>query len=351
MNIETKRMGGHIVESKQIDQNGIPVGIVKGYIATWDVDRGNDKFLPGAFLEHLQELKNIDRAVRLKDHHGRTVGKFPIETVREDQRGLYGEGEINLEVQQGKELFSLVRQKALTDFSVGYSPDEVEFRNDTRIILKSKVYEGSVVDEPMNLAANITEIKRVNPRGNLPKQFADREKRWEAARANTRVKQWADATEEPNKKFQKAFLWWDSDNEENFTAYKLQIADIVDGALKIVPRAVFAVRAVLSGARGGVDIPESDQAKIKKIVNTLYQEMDLEAPFTKEEPKAFSKTEIKGLSRSIYESTIQNCKLSRDAASYVTSLSYPAIGTPEADDNGEVLKELLYSLKQVKRGL
>lgn len=153
------------VEKKQsFDTNGIPVGIVKGYIATWDLDRGDwsglkDRFVRGAFRESLADMKARNRNIRFKDHHGRTVGNFPINTVFEDDRGLFGEGHLNLDVQQGKEAYSLALQKSLTDFSIGFSAEEFTIDDDIRTITKATVWEGSIVDEPMNPAAQITEVK------------------------------------------------------------------------------------------------------------------------------------------------------------------------------------------------
>jgi len=157
--------GGPITDTKTIQRNGVPVGTVSGYIATYDVDRGDwsgikDKFLPGAFAESIERHKKTDRQIRLKDMHGRTIGGFPIDTVREDSTGLFGIGEINLEVQQGKEAFSLARQKVLTDFSIGWEMiSEPVISEGVRHIAKAEVWEGSVVDEPMNPFANILDVK------------------------------------------------------------------------------------------------------------------------------------------------------------------------------------------------
>ncbi len=49
--------------------------------------------------------------------------------------------------------------------------------------------------------------------------------------------------------------------------------DVIDGELKIVPRAIFAVAGVLSGARGGLKIPEEDKQAIRKRVEGFYVSM------------------------------------------------------------------------------
>ena len=161
---EVKFLGGRITEVKQEERNGVRVGIIEGYIATWDVDEGDffgvkDQFKKGAFMESILEHMQRKRQVRLKDHHGRTVGGFPIEFVKEDERGLFGVGEINLEVQQGMEVYMLAKQGVLVDFSIGFSAQEAERDDDIRTITKAIIWEGSVVDEPMNRAAQITQVK------------------------------------------------------------------------------------------------------------------------------------------------------------------------------------------------
>lgn len=167
MNIKSMYHGGRVVETKQKDRNGVPVGIVKGYIATWDVDRGGwdgikDQFVPGAFLESIERHKQASRQIRFKDGHGRTVGGFPIDTVREDGIGLFGAGEINLDVQQGKELFALAKQGVITDFSIGWEPTaEMNIKDGVRTITKSEVWEGSLVSEPMNPKANVIAVKSI----------------------------------------------------------------------------------------------------------------------------------------------------------------------------------------------
>lgn len=162
--IEVKQIGGHVLEVKQEERNGVPVGLISGHIATFDVDRGNDQFQKGAFIESLQEHQAKRRQIRFKDSHGRTVGGFPIETVREDEKGLFGIAEVNLDVQQGREAFSLAKQGVLSDFSIGFSSLDDEFKDGIRIIKKAIVWEGSIVDEPMNTAANVIEVKEMSPR-------------------------------------------------------------------------------------------------------------------------------------------------------------------------------------------
>jgi hypothetical protein len=109
--------------------------------------------------------------------------------------------------------------------------------------------------------------------------LADRDREWDGDAAEKRVRRWADAEDEPNEKYRNAHVWYDAENKGNFTAYKLLIADVVGGELRAVPRGVMAAANVLQGARGGIDLPESDLDRVKSHLAKYYQKLDEEAPW------------------------------------------------------------------------
>ncbi len=173
MKIETKYFNGKIVETKQETRNGVPIGIIKGFIATWDLDRCGDEFVKGCFAESLREHKKKKRQVRFKGFHGHLIGGFPIDTVEENDTGLFGVGEVNLETQKGRDVFSLARQGVIVDLSIGFSTLEKEPTKAGRRITKAIVWEGSAVDEPMNEKANITEVKSAIEKASCPEELKD----------------------------------------------------------------------------------------------------------------------------------------------------------------------------------
>lgn len=117
----------------------------------------------------------------------------------------------------------------------------------------------------------------VNRFANLP--LADRARRWNGAAAEKRVRRWATAEDSPNAKYRKAHLWYDSGKEDEFTGYKLLIADVIDGELRAVPRAVIAAAGVLDGARGGLNVPDSDRAKLRSHLGRYYERMGEQPPW------------------------------------------------------------------------
>jgi hypothetical protein len=109
--------------------------------------------------------------------------------------------------------------------------------------------------------------------------LADRDREWDGAAAEKRVRAWADAQDEPNARYRDAHVWYDADAKENFTGYKLLIADVIGGDLKAVPRGVFAAAAVMQGSRGGVNVPDRDRDRIKSHLAKYYAKLDETPPW------------------------------------------------------------------------
>jgi hypothetical protein len=109
--------------------------------------------------------------------------------------------------------------------------------------------------------------------------LADRDHDWDGAAAEKRVRAWAGAEDGPNQKYRDAHVWYDADKKDNFTAYKLLVADVVGGRLRAVPRGVMAAGNVVAGGRGGVDLPERDVERVKSHLAKYYAKMGDEAPW------------------------------------------------------------------------
>ena len=109
--------------------------------------------------------------------------------------------------------------------------------------------------------------------------LADEDREWDGGAAEKRVRKWAGAQDGPNEKYRDAHIWYDAASKDNFTAYKLLIADVVGGKLQAVPRGVMAAGNVMQGARGGVDIPERDVDRVKSHLAKYYKKMGDEPPW------------------------------------------------------------------------
>ena len=109
--------------------------------------------------------------------------------------------------------------------------------------------------------------------------LADRDREWDGAAAEKRIRAWAGAEDEPNEKYRDAHVWYDADNKENFTAYKLPIADVINGEIRAVPRGFMAAAAVMQGSRGGADLPAKDIDRVKSHLAKYYDKLGESAPW------------------------------------------------------------------------
>jgi hypothetical protein len=120
----------------------------------------------------------------------------------------------------------------------------------------------------------------VTPFQDLP--LADRDREWDGDAAEKRVRTWADAEDEPDAEYRDAHVWYDADSKDRFGAYKLLIADVIDGRLHAVPRGVMAAAAVVQGARGGVDLPDRDVDRVRSHLAKYYDKMGETAPWDRD---------------------------------------------------------------------
>jgi hypothetical protein len=112
--------------------------------------------------------------------------------------------------------------------------------------------------------------------------LADRDREWDGAAAEKRIRKWADAQDEPNAKYRDAHVWYDSAERDNFTAYKLLIADVVNGQARAVPHGVMAAGNIMQGARGGINLPAQDVDRVKSHLAKYYKKMGEDAPWDRD---------------------------------------------------------------------
>jgi HK97 family phage major capsid protein/HK97 family phage prohead protease len=138
-------------ELKNLDE----AGKFSGYLAVFgNVDQGNDRIEKGAFA---RTLNAKSRFPLLWQHRmDEPVGGL---SAKEDERGLLIEGELNLDVQRGKEAYALLKKGDISGLSIGYDAVKWEMQSGVRALKEIKLYEGSIVTFPMNTEATVTDVK------------------------------------------------------------------------------------------------------------------------------------------------------------------------------------------------
>ena len=112
--------------------------------------------------------------------------------------------------------------------------------------------------------------------------LAERDRAWDGDAAERRLRSFTGAEDGPNDRYRKTHVWYDREKKGNFGAYKLLIADVIDGRLVAVPRAIMAAGAVMQGSRGGIDLPERDIKRVRSHLARYYRKMGETAPWTRD---------------------------------------------------------------------
>jgi hypothetical protein len=137
----------------------------------------------------------------------------------------------------------------------------------------------AVVNEPADQGAKMISELSAIPAHETPK--ADENYSWDAAAAIRRLRIWAGGPDKEDidwAKYRKGFAWYDSENPKSFGSYKLPHHDVVNGRIVVIWNGVRAAMAALKGARGGVDIPDSDKRGVYNHLKRHYRQFDKEAP-------------------------------------------------------------------------
>lgn len=132
-------------------------GFFSGYASKFNgVDSYGDTIVPGAYKK---TLKKRDRPIALRwNHYGPVIGKW-LE-LREDEAGLYVEGELTPGHSTAEDAYALMKHGAVTGLSIGYRPVQITDRGDgTRDLKEIELVEISVVESPADLAAQIGDVK------------------------------------------------------------------------------------------------------------------------------------------------------------------------------------------------
>ena len=148
------------LEIKDADSNGM----IRGYASTFgNIDLGMDVVDKGAFKKSIKETKGLIPI--LADHNPSKQIGWNLR-AEEDDKGLYVEGKIDLNVQEGREKFSLAKTAmeagAKMGLSIGYMTIKAEPDRDkpmVRRLKELKLFEYSIVTFPMNTSAMITAMK------------------------------------------------------------------------------------------------------------------------------------------------------------------------------------------------
>lgn len=134
-------------------------GYVEGLGSVFgNVDLGFDRIEKGAFKDTLRTNRSLPMLWQHRDDQ--PIGVW--NSLKETDVGLHVKGQINLEVNQGREARALAAQGAVKGLSIGYIPRDYEYEDDVRVIKRADLWEVSLVTFPMNQLALMTSVKNMS---------------------------------------------------------------------------------------------------------------------------------------------------------------------------------------------
>lgn len=135
-------------------------GVFEGYASLFGLrDLGGDIVQRGAFRESL--MRRGAAGVRMLWQHdpAEPIGAWDI--IREDDRGLYVRGRLDLAVARAREVLALIRSRAIDGLSIGFKTQRS--RRDPasgfRKLEKLDLWEVSIVTFPMLPQARVASVK------------------------------------------------------------------------------------------------------------------------------------------------------------------------------------------------
>lgn len=257
-------------------------GIVEGFASVFgNVDHQRDIVHRGAFTKTVAE--RVPRGlVKMFDTHQWTITSTlgtlieAEEGERGGKAGLLFRGQLSSapDVQNAR---IKMAEGHIDRASIGFDPVRVTWSEEEdgliRHLHEVKLWEVS----PVPIAANEECAIRLVAKGVVRCNALEaRPVPWAPDEASARVRDWAKSFDKARgarvvnvARFRKAFVL-EGDDPRDVTAYRLQIADVVDGALVVVPGAVKAA-AVALATRGVVGPPEQMAAAREHVAHYLDQ--------------------------------------------------------------------------------
>jgi len=148
----------HTLTLKNIGQQGQ----FSGYASIFHhVDADRDTIAPHAFVDTLKAYQEKGQWPKMLWQHDpqQPIGKWL--NMHTDDKGLYVEGQLFLDLPKGKEAYTLLKEGVIDSLSIGFKPRVTKHgpKPHTRAITALDLYEISLVTFPANDQAKVTALK------------------------------------------------------------------------------------------------------------------------------------------------------------------------------------------------
>jgi HK97 family phage prohead protease len=143
------------LQLKSIEENGE----ISGYASVFRVIDGHgDCVENGAFANAVRKFKAGKKPKLLWQHDG----NFPIGVItdiHEDNYGLFLKARLLFEIPKAKEVYALLKNRAIDGFSIGYRIKDEYFDNGVHHLTNLELVEVSIVTFPACTEAVVSDVK------------------------------------------------------------------------------------------------------------------------------------------------------------------------------------------------
>ena len=156
-----QKQGEQKVKGKFFLKKMTAEGAFSGYASVYDqVDQHKDKVQRGAFRKSLGKMKEACTFPKMLWQHDPAfpIGKW--ECVEEQEKGLYVEGRLFLELPKAREAYVLLKEKVVEGLSIGYETVKASRCAAYRLLEEVRLFEISLVTFPANTAARVLGVKK-----------------------------------------------------------------------------------------------------------------------------------------------------------------------------------------------
>ncbi len=134
---------------------------LSGYASVFgNLDHQGDIICHGAFAQSVSKHTSGQFSIKFLWQHDHKKPIGVINTIYEDQKGLFVQAQINGSVNAGQEAIELIKQKAIDSFSIGFNVSKSNLnQKGERQITECQLWEISVVTFPANCQAKMSGYK------------------------------------------------------------------------------------------------------------------------------------------------------------------------------------------------
>lgn len=340
-----------------------------------NTDLGKDRVQPGAFTTDLQ-TNGKERPILWQHNTREPVG---LGTFSDGIRNLAFKAKLpKADDFVSKRVMPQLKVGSVKGCSIGYDAIKWNYNNveGVRDLIELKLYETSFVTFPMNPDAQITSLKnsisQIQTKGidgkflsflnELAKTLKednnsiemkdyplmDESTEWDKTKSIKQLKEFFNSKEKPTAEYKEGFMFVDGTENDIYSAFKMPYVYVDNKGLKAVPKAIYAIAASLSGARGGLDIPTDDKEKIKEQVNRYYKKLGKDLPF-KDNGKCFVDVDtLKAMDKKHFTCIFDNdIELSRSAKEFIFECFKGSSNCLGGVQENESVNEWISSLKEL----